>query len=383
VDGPPASKHTMGSLPTILMLPPVGNSPAEQWVAAGRLASASDLVERLQQVGSFDPIYALAADSKQRSALVALGVDALEPVMTDFHFGQVLNDIIQEKNLKQLAYFGGASAPLLTAMHLQTLFEELRIATETKAIVNNIYSSDWFLLNEAALLAGIADRLPADNPVGYVLSHDLGVDVQGMHPEAASRLDIDTPTDLAMLHTHPALGRHLEQFLAAEVGDTLDRVEKIARLLDTPASTLAVIGRCSSQVWQTLERSTQIWIRMFVEERGMVASRRLEHGEVRSLVGEMVNLLGPRAFLDRINTISDGLLWDTRVWMGMGRAWPSPADRFASDLGQADQIEDQALRELTRAALEADFPILLGGYGVVSGGIYALLESMPARSPAI
>jgi len=122
---------------------------------------------------------------------------------------------------------------------------------------------------------------------------------------------------------------------------------------------------------------------MFVEERGMVASRRLEHGEVRSLVGEMVNLLGPRAFLDRINTISDGLLWDTRVWMGMGRAWPSPADRFASDLGQADQIEDQALRELTRAALEADFPILLGGYGVVSGGIYALLESMPARSPAI
>jgi hypothetical protein len=82
--------------------------------------------------------------------------------------------------------------------------------------------------------------------------------------------------------------------------------------------------------------------------------------------------------------MADGLLWDTRVWMGMGREWPSTSDRFASDLGRVDWIADKPLRDLTEASLKVDFPVLLGGYGVVAGGIYALLESIAAdRSPTV
>lgn len=63
--------------------------------------------------------------------------------------------------------------------------------------------------------------------------------------------------------------------------------------------------------------------------------------------------------------------------MGATGSWPSANDRFAADLGWVDQIENQRSRELAQAVQAADFPILTGGHGLVSGGIYALLESMP------
>jgi hypothetical protein len=366
----------MTSIPALIMLPPIGGTFAEQWVSAGRLAAASDLVERLQAAGGFDPIMVLAADGGQRSELAALGVVPLEPADGDFHFGRTLARIIRERDLEQIAYFGGASAPLLTVPHLQQQLEKLRIAKNPKAVVNNIYSSDWFMLNRTSLIERVCERLPADNPIGYVLLKELDVEVEGMPAEAASRLDLDTPTDFALISEHAAVGKHLERFLHTLDRETADRIERIKSVLNTPASTLSIVGRCSSQVWQALETATQIWIRVFVEERGMVASRRLANGEVRSLMAEMVNETGPKEFLERIGSMSDALLWDTRVWMGAGRSWPSPGDRFASDLGLVDQIEDKPLRELTHASLQAGFPVLLGGYGVVAGGIYALLESM-------
>jgi len=361
------------------MLPPIGATPAEHWVASGRLAAASDLVQRLQVSGGFEPIMVMAADPDQLEAFSGLGIARLDPADGAFHFGHTLAGLIREQGLEQLAYFGGASAPLLTEAHLQAALDKLRIATKPKAVVNNIYSSDWLIVNDANLIGKIAGRLPADNPVGYVLSQELGIEVEGMAPEAASRMDIDTPTDLALLSGHPALGEHVRSFLLSLDPEMVGRVDRIKRLLVTPASTLSIVGRCSSQVWRALEQATQIWVRIFVEERGMVASRRLAHGEVRSLIGEMVDFLGPGEFLHRLASMTDGLMWDTRVWMGMGREWPPAGDRFASDLGRVDQIADRPLRELTQAALHAGYPVLLGGYGVVAGGIYALLESIAAE----
>jgi hypothetical protein len=74
--------------------------------------------------------------------------------------------------------------------------------------------------------------------------------------------------------------------------------------------------------------------------------------------------------------MADGVLWDTRVWMGTKPNWPTDADRFAADLGWEDHIEDESLRALTHAINSSPIPILAGGYGVVSGGLYALLESL-------
>jgi hypothetical protein len=129
-------------------------------------------------------------------------------------------------------------------------------------------------------------------------------------------------------------------------------------------------------MWSQLERKTQIWVRLFVEERGMVASGRLEHGEVRSLVAQALEDAGPRAFVQQLQLLSDAVLWDTRVWMAHRGSWPSAADRYAADLGWAREVRDRATRRLTREISRASIPILTGGHGVVSGSAYALLETM-------
>lgn len=108
----------------------------------------------------------------------------------------------------------------------------------------------------------------------------------------------------------------------------------------------------------------------------MVASGRLRDGLVRSLVGEMLERMGPDPFIRFLQNLTDGVLWDTRVWMAHRGEWPSKADRFAADLGRIDQVSDPALRHLTRAIWKASIPIFTGGHGVVSGNVIALLETL-------
>jgi hypothetical protein len=168
----------------------------------------------------------------------------------------------------------------------------------------------------------------------------------------------------------------MQAFLADAPQNQLRRIESLRKIIATPASTLALIGRASPQVQLTLQKQTQIWVRAFIEERGMIASHRLARGEVRSLVGAMVETWGPKAFVQKLVDLCDGALWDTRVWMGHMGGWPTAAERFAADLGWTDQIDDPNLRELSAAIHDASIPIMAGGYGIVAGGLYALLESM-------
>ncbi|GAI01183.1 unnamed protein product [marine sediment metagenome] len=59
--------------------------------------------------------------------------------------------------------------------------------------------------------------------------------------------------------------------------------------------------------------------------------------------------------------------------------WPSANDRFYSDLLKPEKISDPFLREFTYEALNASIPIVLGGHSLVSGGLYALVESAWAK----
>jgi len=52
----------------------------------------------------------------------------------------------------------------------------------------------------------------------------------------------------------------------------------------------------------------------------------------------------------------------------------SRADRFLSDVGQHEAIEEPFLRQFTQAAGRAPIPVLLGGHSLVSGGLMALVE---------
>jgi hypothetical protein len=363
-------------IPVLLMLPPAGSSAAETWVAGGRLAAACDLAERLNAIALVGPKYFLAAEEADQPALEAIGFERIQSRIHPFKFGEVLADIISAQQFEKLAYFGGASAPLLGKAALQEIFAGVIGANKPTAIVNNVYSSDWAVFNHADVVGEIKSQLPVDNPLGWVMQQTAQFEVRALPPTAASRLDIDTPTDLILLRGHPDTGRHCQDFLDRADEQLLDRATGLRGILQTPASTLSVIGRASSAVWKSLEERTKIWVRVFAEERGMVASQRLARGEVHSLIADMVEQLQPSGFLSRLAEMSDAVLWDTRVWMGSRGSWPSEADRFAADLGWVDQISDVDLRELTRAINDATIPVIPGGHGVVAGGLLALLETL-------
>jgi hypothetical protein len=265
---------------------------------------------------------------------------------------------------------------LVTTEHLRILADQFQSYDHASGLVNNYHSTDWGFFNQAERISTVRSRLPTDNPLGWVLHHEADFEILACPVEAYSRADIDTPADLLLLPGHPGLGPYLQAFLAEAPQDQLQRVEAIRKILATPASTLALIGRASPHVQLELQKQTQIWVRAFIEERGMIASHRLANGEVRSLVGAMIDTWGVNAFVQHLVELSNGVLWDTRVWMGHMGGWPSAAERFAADLGWVDQISDTNLRQLAIATNEAPIPILAGGYGVVAGGLYAILETM-------
>lgn len=345
-------------------------------MADGRRAASLDLIRTLSKFEAIGTVFALAAEERDRAAFAAAGAEILEENEPTFHFGRALAGIVEQGGFDQLAYFGGASAPLLHEALLKQAVGVLAQATIPSAVVNNLHSTDWAILNSAQTLLDLTDRLPADNPLGWILEREAGFDVHALEPSGATRVDLDTPADLVLLTGHPLLGEEMAAFLHKVPGELKQRIEELRAVISTSGNTLIVIGRSSADAWRQLERGTQIWIRMFVEERGMSASGRLQRGEVRSLIADWLEKLGPEAFVEELSSLGDAVLWDSRVWMAHRGKYPSAADRFAADLGWFDQIEDSALRRMTHVVANSPIPIITGGHGVVSGGVYALVEGM-------
>jgi len=364
------------TIPTLLMIPPAGGpARAERWMAGARLAAARDLIDRLHMVKMADPVHILAAESIDREILREHADVVLDPLDMPFHFGRALCRMIPE-GAERIAYFGGASAPLLTIEALERMYTIGLEADPFTAQVNNWHSSDWLLMTQPEHLNPIADELPKDNALGWVLQHSGGYSVSAEEPSAATRGDIDTPADVCMIAAHPDAGEHLRAFIQANPVDLQQRCGAVLDVLRTPAASLALIGRTSADAWQRLVQVSKIWVRVFAEERGMAASGRMARGEVHSILAAAIEAMGQQAFMHELEQSADAVLWDTRVWMAHHHIWPSDADRFAADFGWVDQIQDADLRRLTEAQNSISIPMICGGHGVVSGGLYALLETI-------
>jgi hypothetical protein len=270
---------------------------------------------------------------------------------------------------------GAGSLPLLPPAVLAEAVEEVAQSRAPRAVTNNLHSSDWMVFNCSGAVQARPERLPSDNALGWVLKTEAGVAVRSLPASAATRLDIDTPADLLLLALHPQTGPALRAYLAAHPRDS-GRWLAAGRRLFTKGGQVALIGRVASGVWAHVEAHTQAWVRVFSEERGMSASGRQAAGQVQSLLGAHLKLLGAPAFFAELSQMVEAVFFDTRVVLAASRErrWPSPADRYASDLGLADAITDPYLRDLTAAALQAPIPVVLGGHGVVAGDLYGLVE---------
>jgi hypothetical protein len=244
-------------------------------------------------------------------------------------------------------------------------------------ITNNFYSSDLVAFGPASVLRDYAPP-DNDNELAWLLGEDAGLPIRELPRTGATQFDVDTPADLLTLAAHPGAGPHTRAYLESLELDTSHLDAALPLMLDRDA-TILVAGRVSSATWSYLERETACSTRILSEERGMRASGRQARGEVRSLLGYYLDVVGLGRFFETLATMAQAVFMDNRVIFAHRGLWPSAADRFYSDLRQPERIGDPFVKALTEAAMAASVPVIMGGHSLVSGGMVALVDAAWAR----
>lgn len=322
-------------------------------------------------------------------------------------FGKRLARLIEVERIRRLVVMGSGAVPLLRTKDARRL---VRIASASgrQAATNNRYSSDVCAVSDARLLRTMP-ALPSDNALPRWLDEHAGFSVSDLTGRDRLALDLDTPLDLALIALAPRAPAGLVA-LAAEHGLAVPNLAALRELAADPRRELLVFGRSGSRTLRWLERNVRCRVRFLAEERGMRAASPLaiapEHAteqarhppakrrrrpaapserQPRATLGRLLAGRGPAALAEIVGELADGAIIDSRVLMAdhLGRDeshWPSPADRFASDLLRPDEVTDTWLAAVTRSAAAgtsvagASSPILLGAHSLVGPGIRLLLR---------
>jgi hypothetical protein len=368
---------SVDTLPLLIMTGASEGSEPERIVSLARQATTLDLVARALTVPSLGPVV-VATNSpdlgRQLSALpVYVELDAPDE---PFHFGRRLVELIARYRMERCFYIGGGAGPLLPATDLVSIAEAM-LASEQLLITNNFYSSDLVAFGPTSVLR---DYPPPDNDneLAWLLGEDAGLPIRELPRTGATQFDVDTPTDLLTLAAHPGAGPHSRAYLDDLTLDTSALDAALPLMLDRDA-TILVAGRVSSATWSYLERETACSTRVLSEERGMRASGRQARGEVRSLLGYFLDVVGFERFFQTLAEMAQAVFLDNRVIFAHRGSWPSAVDRFYSDLRQPAKVTEPFIQALTEAAMAAPVPVIMGGHSLVSGGMYALIEAAWAR----
>lgn len=366
-------------LPTAALLM-FGHSHAtgvQRLVQDARLAATEDLVQRLSRL----PWDRIIFCSNEPDVLVASGV-AVERVRSTtepFHFGREVQSIVQRCGLENhgILYLGGG-LPLVTADTLEQMRQFL-VENDAAVITNNLHSSDFAAWVPGALALRI---LPPDTDNDLAWQLRRCAELVELPRSAETVFDIDTPTDMMLLHLATGLGPNVRALLERKPVGREDML-RVLEVLRSFEKTVLCYGRLSHHSWAYFAQRAACQTRIISEERGMRASGRLARGEVRSLLGYLADQSGFTCMFRILSELADALILDTRVLMAHCRQWPSAADRFHSDLGQVEAIHDSWLKRMTQAALECGVPVLFGGHCLVSGGLYLLGEAVgPKEYPS-
>ncbi len=362
-----------------------GESDVEQMMRRAHQAAARDLLETLLRTDRIERAVVATDDAGWAEGLLSLPVHIdVDPPDEPFHFGRRLAGLIERYDVRRALYAGGASAPLLGAESWIDALSQLAEA-DRLVVTNNTHSCDWVGFAPADEVLAAITRQTSDNPIAWVLDTECGLPVRSTLPSAATRFDLDTPTDLLIARRHPDIGPHLRRYLDSldSLGLKAPQIDAVLAEMTREGGRLALIGRVSPGAWASLDHATRCWVRVFAEERGMRASGRVERGEVRSLLADYVKLAGLEGFFDSLADLTNAVLFDDRVLLVSRGRWPSAPDRFNSDLGRWERVEDPFLRRFARAASESQIPVVLGGHSVVAGGLMALVEVLQSEQKEV
>jgi 2-phospho-L-lactate guanylyltransferase (CobY/MobA/RfbA family) len=351
----------------VVFLGGLGGSPVEEMVAGTRAAAAVDSIET-----------ALACGRYERAVLVTDGLTDIPhlPVGAEvdadsgpYHFGGRLAEVLRRHGLEHVVYLGGGSLPLLGGDEFALVADAL--AEGNVVVTNNRFSSDLVAFGAAAL--GRTQPPDSDNQLARALSEQAGLTTHELDRSVATQLDIDGPADLGVLAVTGEGGPRLREYVSS-LGLDVDSLRSVMPLLTDRSAQITVAGRVGSHAWRYLERETACRVRLFAEERGMEADGRGAAGHARSLLGFFLERAGPEALFSALAELGDAVFIDTRVILAHSRIHAARSDRFLSDLGRWREIGEPFLRDLTRAAMDASIPAVLGGHSLMSGGLMALNE---------
>jgi len=279
-----------------------------------------------------------------------------------------------------LVVLGAASIPLATDADRRA-FLEAAAADAPAALANQRHSADVIAIARADLvLATLPVDLDSDNALPRWLAEVARIPVADLRARRRLAMDVDSPLDLLLLEGAAALGRtSLPMPIAADTQPVRARLAALRALAADPGAELLLAGRLSSADLRWAERHTRSRTRALIEERGLRTAAagalvgRPNRRPPRTVLGALLDRDGPGSLGRHVAALCDGALLDSRVLLAHRsgadeHGWPSPEDRYASDLLLPDRIVDPWLAELTAAAAEAPVPILLGGHALVGPG---------------
>lgn len=290
-----------------------------------------------------------------------------------FAFGRELQRIVRARLPKHLFYLGGAGAPLLTPADIDGICQSL-LAQERAVITNNSQSADLVAFTPASLLLEIPP--PAmDNTLALDLQSGCGIPRQLAPATLGTVFDLDTPADLLILAVTSLAGTRAQRKLA-EIGLDLTPLHKARAVLMGDYEDVVLMGRVGAPVIARMNCNLKVRLRVFSEERGMKALGRIRDQKVVSLMGYFLEEVGLEAFFHYIGSICSCAFIDSRVIFAHRKLDPSNADRFNSDLGRWQQIQDPFVRDFTRFAQACPVPVILGGHSLILGGLWALVQDI-------
>jgi hypothetical protein len=351
----------------VVFLGNLGATPAEQLVASARRAATLDTIDAGLSTGAFERAILATDHTGDIAPVPNLELDLDEP---PFHFGRRLVGLIQGHRPASVVYLGGGSVPLFTADDFRDLAGQL---TDEIAVTNNAYSSDLMAFPVREHVLEAIAPLDRDNALARALEERAALTLRELPRTVATQMDVDSPSDLAVLALTGEGGPRLRDYLRLLDLD-LSRYRRVLPLLTDREAQILVAGRVGSHSWRYLERETACRVRLFAEERGLESDDRAASGTARSLLAFLIESAGLERFFEILPQLGDAAFIDTRVLLAHMRNDATREDRFLSDLGQWPDIHDPFLRDFTRAATEAPIPVLLGGHSLMSGGFMALNE---------
>ncbi len=357
----------------LLLVKGTASSDIENLIAQAQLAAALDTLDKLRRVPEIGAMVVSTANREFAERAAALGAEIeMDAPGGEFHFGRTLAALVAKYRADIPLYIGGGSGVLMRVEDWRELAQRILRQPDT-VISNNYYSTDFAAWSPGAALARI-EPPPLDNDLAFRLGERAGLRADPLPKNAATQLDIDTPSDLLAVQFHPAVETHLRAVLDSARLDVAG-VAPIRALMKERTATLLIAGRVSASMALFLERSTRCEWRILSEERGMRASGRQARGQVRSLLGALLDRVGAQEFFVTLKGLADAMVLDSRVLFAHRGMHPTPPDRFYSDLLMPEAIQDPFIRAFTAAARAASLPVLIGGHSLVSGGMYALAES--------